>query len=236
MLVIWALASRALIDGDCTDFSEPEPRALPCRDETPPEESPAAGDPRLARRTPRAQFVTGVTLASAASAALIAGYVLMLPRANTAEEWIAQSDAGTDTSAQQRWLNLGSAILGTSIGGSAALVAAMPLALPKYEKPPWWAWLSGGLGVGLTAASVALGITADAEPSDGCTSGTIAREDIQTCVRRGENVAFALLTGLTAAPALTVPLVYLFRRTDKDIAPTVEVGRSGGYFGVQGRF
>jgi hypothetical protein len=231
-----ALASRALIDGDCTDFSGPEPRTLSCRDETPPVEGPTARDLRLARRTPRGQFVTGITLASAGSATLVTGYLLMLPRANTAEEWIAQIDSATETSDQQRWLNLGSAILGTSIAGSAALVAAMPLALPQYEKPPWWAWLSGGLGLGLTAASVALGVTAYAEPSDGCTSGAIARPDAQTCVRRGEHVAFAVLTGLTAAPALTVPLVYLFRKSDKNVEPTVEVGRSRGYVGVRGRF
>jgi len=236
-----ALATRALIDGKCVDFTGTEPLPIPCGMEADAvAERPVVDDGRPARRMPRGQFIAGVTLASVGSAALITGYVLMVPRASVAEDWIAQGNTDpppADTTAtQQKWLDLGGAIIWTASVGAAALIAAMPLALPKHEKTPWWAWLSGGVGVGLAAFSVAYGVTAEDEPSVGCVSSSVDGSAISACVRRGEQVSLAILTGVTAAPLLTVPLVYLFRRSDKDIAPSVEVSRSGGYLGVRGRF
>ncbi|MCZ6807642.1 MAG: PEGA domain-containing protein [Deltaproteobacteria bacterium] len=241
-----ALAVRALIDGKCVDFTEPEPLAVPCREE--PDtvaEQPVPDDGWPPHRTPRGQFITGLTLAGIGSAALITGYVLLAPRASAAEDWINLEDLleagmmGVEmeaTAAQQKWLNLRSAIIATASVGGAALVAAMPLALPKREKTPWWAWLSGGLGVGLAAFSVYYGVTADAEPSGGCAASSVDGSDARACVKRGEQVSLAILTGVSAAPLLTVPLVYLFRPSDKDIAPSIEVSRSGGYVSVRGRF
>jgi hypothetical protein len=231
-----ALATRALIDGECIDFTGTEPLAVPCREgQAAVAEQPIAGG-RSAHRMPRGQFIAGLTLASVGSAALITGYVLLAPRARVAEDWISQVDATVDSAAtQQQWLDMRGAIIVTGSIGAGALVAAMPLALPRHAKTPWWAWLSGGVGVGLAAFSIAYGVTADAEPSIGC-NGSVGTSDVRTCVRRGEQVSVAFLTGVTAAPLLTVPLVYLFRRSDKDIAPSVEVGRSGGYLSVRGHF
>jgi hypothetical protein len=233
-----ALATRALVDGECMDFTEPQPLAIPCREEADTvAEQPVPDDGWAAHRTSRGQFIAGLTLAGFGSAALITGYVLMAPRASVAEDWIDLTDAGTEaTQTQQKWLNLGSAIIWTASVGGAALVATMPLALPKHDKPPWWAWLSGGLGVGLAAFSIYYGVTAEAEPSIGCAASSVDEEGARACVRRGEQVSLAILTGVTAAPALTVPLVYLFRRSDKDITPSIKVSPSSGYLSVRGRF
>lgn len=237
-----ALAAATLIDGDCRDFSNRELPPLPCEEKPPTvehTEGPAGKELRQARRMPHGQYVAGVALASVGSAALTTSYVLLLPRKNTAEEWIDALGTPTGSeppSAQQEWLNLSSGIVYTAAGGAAALVAAMPLALPRYAKPPWWAWLSGGLGVGLAAFSIAYGIRAEPEPAGGCNDGAIEQQGVQTCVHRGEDVAFSVLTGVTAAPALTVPLVYLVRRPNVKLEPTVQVGASRGYMGVRGRF
>ena len=127
-------------------------------------------------------------------------------------------------------------MLVTSSVGAAAVVAAMPLALPKRAKTPWWAWLSGGVGVGLAAFSVAYGVTADAKPDTSCSSLRIASREAQMCVKRGEQTSVAILTGVTAAPLLTIPLVYLFRRDGARLTPGVEVSRAGGYVSVRGEF
>jgi hypothetical protein len=233
-----ALATRALIDAECVDFTGTAPRVLPCREGADVlAERPVVDDGRPARRTPRGQFIAGVTLASIGSAALITGYALLIPRKSVAEDWISQVDAPAVDSAstQQQWLDMQGAIIVTGSIGAGALVAAMPLALPKYVKTPWWAWLSGGFGVGLAAFSVAYGVTAEAEPSVGCNGG-VDTAAVRTCVTRGEQVSLAFLTGVTSAPLLTVPLVYLLRRSDKEVTPSVEVGRAGGYLSVRGHF
>jgi hypothetical protein len=233
-----ALATRALIDGKCVDFTGAEPLTVPCGGEGDAvAEQPIPDDGWPAHRRPRGQFIAGLTLASVGSVALITGYVLLVPRKNVAEDWINQVDAMAEASStQQKWLDLGGAIIWTSSVGAGALVAAMPLALPKHEKTPWWAWLSGGVGVGLAAFSVAYGATADAEPSVGCDGSSVSGGEARACVSRGEQVSLAILTGVSAAPLLTIPLVYLFRRSDKDISPNIEVSRSGGYLSVRGRF
>ncbi|MBW2629301.1 MAG: PEGA domain-containing protein [Deltaproteobacteria bacterium] len=221
------------------DLTTLPPVMLPCGDEpgavsanTRPEDGwPAA-------RTPRGQFISGLTLLGVGSASLLSGYVLIGPRARTAEDWVNALDAGGQESAslQQKWLNMGNGMIVTSSVGAAALVAAMPLALPKRAKTPWWAWLSGGLGVGFAAFSVAYGVTAEAKPNVSCTSLVNDATDARTCVKRGEQISVAVLTGMTAAPLLTIPLVYLFRPSDAHITPSVEVSRSGGYVGIRGEF
>ena len=230
-----ALAARALIAGTCTDFTAVQPKALRCEDlgvAPPSEEAPRAA------RVPRGRFISGLTLAGVGSAGLIAGYVLLAPRARAAEDWVAQLDSGAqpDGVAQQQWLNMGTALVLTSSISAAALVTAMPLALPRRAKTPWWAWLSGGVGVGLAAFSVAYGVTADAKPDTSCSTLRITSPEAQACVRHGEQVSVAILTGATAAPLLTIPLVYLFRRDEMRLTPNVEVSRTGGYISLGGRF
>jgi hypothetical protein len=170
-------------------------------------------------------------------AGLAAGYVLLAPRAAAAEDWVFAVDNGMEgKAAQQKWIDLGGGIIVSSSVGSAALVSAMPLALPEREKTPWWAWASGGAGVGLAAFSIAWGITAESEPSSSCTTATLDPSVARACVKRGEHTSVAVLTGLTAAPLLTMPLVYLLRPSRAKLEPSVDVGRSGAHFALRGRF
>jgi len=234
-----ALAVRSLLDEKCMDLTTLPPTVLPCGDE--PSEAVAKAPPDDGwpdTRKPRGQFIAGLTLVAAGSASLLTGYVLLGPRARVSEDWVHVLDAGSQGSAslQQKWFNMGVGIVATSSIGAAALVTAMPLALPKRAKTPWWAWLSGGIGVGFAAFSVAYGVTSEDEPGISCSSLIGAPADARACVKRSEQVSVAVLTGLTAAPLLTIPLVYLFRPNDANITPNIEVSRSGGYISLRGEF
>jgi hypothetical protein len=233
-----ALAARTLIAGQCMDFRTLPPSSLPCEFE------PASGtqdseekEAWPAARTPRRHFISGLTLVAAGSASLLTGYVLLGPRARVSEDWVHALDAGGLGSAsfQQKWVNMEQGIFVTSSLGAAALVTAMPLVLPKHSKTPWWAWVSGGLGVGFAAFSVAYGVTTEGQPNTSCSNLITDPTDSRTCVKRSERVTLAVLTGVTAASLLTIPFVYLLRPKTK-ISPDIEVSRSGGYFGVRGEF
>ena len=228
-------AARTLIAGECTDFTSSKPVALPCgRDE--PNRTATPSDWPAGRR-PRGQFISGLTLVGLGIAGLATGYALYLPRHNTGVDWVAGVDANqSDRRVQQKWFDLGTGIIVSASVGSAALVTAMPLALPEREKAPWWGWLAGAGGLGLAAFSVAYGVTADAEPDGGCSSQQLSSADVRACFNRGEQVSIALLTGLTAAPLIAMPLVYLLRPSKAKLEPRVEVGRSGAYLGLSGRF
>jgi hypothetical protein len=231
-----ALAALALIDEKCMDLTTMPPVMLSCAGGLAVADAPLA-DARPATRRPRGQFISGLTLVGVGSASLLTGYALLGPRARAGEDWVNALDAGTSSaSLQQKWYNLGNGIIATSSAGAAALVAAMPLALPNRAKTPWWAWLSGGLGVGLAAFSIAYGVGAEPKPDTGCSSLITDPADARTCVKRIERISVAVLTGVTAAPLLTIPLVYLFRPTDASIRPGVEVSRSSGYVSVRGEF
>jgi hypothetical protein len=230
-----ALAARTLIDGECVDLTTIPPAVLPCGTE--PLESAPVGDGWPPTRMPRGKYIAGVALASVGSAGLLAGYVLIGPRARASEDWVRALDAGQGgASFQQKWINTGIGLVVTSSAGAAALVTALPLALPKQAKTPWWAWMSGGLGVGLAAFSVAYGVTAESEPATSCTSLVTDPTDARTCVRHSERVSAAILTGATAAPLLTIPLVYLLRPANSKLTPEIEVSRSSAYLGIQGEF
>ena len=235
-----ALAAHALAADRCMDFTAAQPVTLRCDGsgvEVELAAGPAPEDGGPAGRRPRGQFVSGLTLFSIGAASLIVGYSLLAPRATAAESWVREVDSGgQDTSNQQKWFDLGSAIITTSAIAGATLVTAMPLALPERAKTPWWAWVSGAAGLGLAGFSIAYGVTAEAEPSTPCESSTVTSTDVRSCISRGEQTSIAFLTGMTAAPLIAMPLVYLFRPSKARLEPTVEVGRSGGYLGLRGRF
>jgi hypothetical protein len=228
-----ALAVRTILAGKCTDFTVIPSAPLPCKVEP---KGPAPGQPSTGRR-PRGQLISGLTLVGAGGASLVTGYALLGPRARAAEDWIAQLDSTLppDGKAQQQWLDMGTAIMLTSSIGAAALVTAMPLSLPNRAKPPWWAWLSGGLGVGFAAFSIAYGVTGQDKPPIACASLNISSADAQACVRHGERVSGAVLAGVTAAPLITVPLVYLFRPGGARLEPSVQLSPRGGFFSIRGR-
>jgi hypothetical protein len=238
------LAAAALVAGDCTDFSSGRPAEIECgrAPAVTPAAAPLAGRPE--RRRPRGQFIAGMTLLGAGIAGLATGYALLIPRAGDGEDWVGTVDTDvengatepSDTSAQQRWLNLRGGIIASASVGAAALVTAMPLALPERDKTPWWAWMSGGIGLGLGAFSIAYGVTAPADPPASCDSATIDPTVPRACIDRSEQTTVALLTGLTAAPLVTMPLVYLFRPNRAKVEPQVRLGNGQAYLGVAGRF
>lgn len=231
-------AARALTAGECTDFTASKPVALPCgREEAIVAVASATTSDGPRGRRPRGQFIAGITLASVGIAGLATGYALLIPRSSAAEDWFLSVDGGSEgRAAQQKWFDLRGGIIASASVGSAALVTAMPLALPNRDKTPWWAWVSGGVGLGLAGFSIAWGVTAEAEPSSSCSAPTLDTTVTRACVKRGEQTSIALLTGLTAAPLITMPLVYLFRPSRAKLEPSVQVGRSGGYLGLSGRF
>ncbi|MGB8331514.1 MAG: PEGA domain-containing protein [Polyangiales bacterium] len=232
-----AAAARTLVDGQCMDLATVPPTSLACEDGTALVEG-TSKTARPAARRPRGQLISGLTLVGAGSASLLTGYVLLGPRARVSEDWVDSLDAGGQgsASAQQKWFNMGTGILATSASGAAALVAAMPLALPNRAKTPWWGWFSGGLGVGFAAFSIAYGVTTGPAPEPSCSSLVVDASDARTCVKHAERVSLSVLTGVTAAPLLTIPLVYLLRRSKAKMEPSVELSRAGGYLSVGGRF
>ncbi|MGB8329844.1 MAG: PEGA domain-containing protein [Polyangiales bacterium] len=226
----------ALLAGKCVDLSAAQPVALDCRSGTPismtmSEEAPS--EPRGVR-PPAGQFIAGLTLASVGAASLVTGYGLLISRRSAADDWLA--DPGS-LDAHGKWLNLGTGLVVTGSSGSALLVTAMPLLLPYRHKTPWWAWMSGGLGLGFAAASIAEGITADPKPDASCSVNNL---NPAPCVDRAKRTDLAVLLGVTAAPLLTMPLVYWLRKSDKrldaEVLPSVRVDRSGAVLGLEGMF
>jgi hypothetical protein len=222
-------AATALLARSCGDFTGPEPFMLDC----------ATGDViQVAevehQRPPQGQFVAGVTMASIGTASLLAGYGLLVARRGVGDDWNADPNS---LDAQEKWLKIGTGLIVTGATGSALLVAAMPLALPYKAKPPWWAWLSGGLGVVTAALSVTSVAIADPRPPQSCSTNG---PDPNPCVNRARQTDRAILLGMTAAPLLTVPLVYLFRKPEKklgvSLTPSIFAGRQGGSVGLRGVF
>jgi hypothetical protein len=230
-------AARALVDRRCMNFTSATPAALPCRDGAPAAAVSGFADRWPADRRPRGQFIAGLTLVGVGVASLTTGYALLAPRRDAALGWVNQVDTGgEDTSSQQKWLGLNRATVATGSVGAAALVAAMPLALPERNKTPWWAWVSGGVGLGLAAFSIAWGVTAEAAPSTSCSSQVLDSVEVRSCINRGKRTSVAVLTGLTSAPLITMPLVYLLRPSRAQLEPRVAVGRSGAHLALRGRF
>ncbi|MEM9727631.1 MAG: PEGA domain-containing protein [Myxococcota bacterium] len=231
-------AAAALVAGECRDFAVEPVASLDCR----------TGQPLLTRssrgrvaeskprriRPPRGQFVAGVTLAAAGTTSLLAGYGLLIGRRTAGESWLEQP---SNLSRQDRWLRLGTGVTTTGAAGGGLLVAAMPLVLPYQSKTPWWAWLHGGLGVAAAVGSIVSAVTASPKPPTPC---SINGPDPAPCVNRERDTDRAILLGATAAPLLTVPLVYLFRRDRPDrradILPSVVVARSQGALSLRGTF
>jgi hypothetical protein len=247
------MAVEALLNGECKDFTGPKPVNIDCKTGRVSAEGKAGGELRSGwprDRTPRGQFIAGLTLASVGTVSLLTGYALSAVRGTQGDKWVQQatnfqSDPSLidETAAfQNTWKGLGTGVILTAATGSVLLVTSMPLVLPYRPKTPWWAWLSGGLGVGAAVTSIALGVTAPAGPAGiSCTNDFVTTgQDAQACVDRGQRVDLAILLGTTSAPLLTMPLVYLLRRSDKkgnvELTPSVYANRGGGAFSVQGRF
>jgi hypothetical protein len=225
-----AWAVEKLIAGECSEWSDGEARPVDCASGKPVTSDDTAQSTEL-RRPPRGQFISGVTLASVGTASLVTAYALYGVRSGSADDDMIQSPTNEN---QARWLNLRAGMFYTGSVGAAALVTAMPLALPYRNRTPWWAWFSGATGIALAATSIALAITAPPQPE-------LSRvADPDGYVARGKRTDAAFLVGVTAAPLLTMPLVYLLRREGKrgptGMTPRIMVSRSGGTIGLAGAF
>ncbi len=240
-------AATALANGECTDFTGPKPVSINCKTAnaaapkaTKQKDSPS-GWP--ADRPPRGQWIAGLTLVSAGGASLLTGYALLIARRGSGDDMVDGFIAGmTETETERlKWTNLGNAIPLFGAVGGALTVAAMPMILPYRSKTPWWAWLSGGLGLGAAVGSIVSGVTATSAPSGSNNCQAIFNMvDAETCVDRGRSIGRAIMLGTTGAPLLTMPLVYLFRKDEKKhvsgLTPNLALGRNGGYFSVGGAF
>ena len=229
-------AVSALLASECWDLSKNEALQLDCRTGEPSVLAAAKsrGEKPKNLHPPRGQFISGLTLASLGTASLLSGYGLLAARGAAGDDWLADP---ANLDAHDKWLNLGPGTIVTGSVGSAMLVTAMPLVLPYKSKAPWWAWFSGGLGLGFAAASIATVVTADPKPVESCSINNLNAEP---CTQRAKRTDLALMLGVTAAPLLTMPLVYLFRKGEKkvsaELSPSVSVHRSGAAMGVRGLF
>jgi hypothetical protein len=222
-----------LLAGRCADFTDGTRREIDCSSGQPKVLPPAeAADTKRVR--PRSLFITGVSLASVGAASLAAGWSLFLVRRSAGDDWITDPN---NLSLQAKWLDLETGVIVTASVGGGFLVAAMPMVLPLHAKTPWWAWLNGGLGVAAAVGSIVSGVTASSKPAESC---ELNGQDPAPCVNWKRDTDRAILLGATAAPLLTMPLVYLLRRGDRkprvELQPRVVVGRQGGAVGLAGSF
>lgn len=223
------LAVAALLAGRCGDYAGAAPVSMDC--ETGEVILP---DAELPRHPPRGQFISGLTLVGVGGASLLSGYGLLVVRKSAGEDWLSDPQS---REAQQTWLRYGTGIIATGAAGSAMLVTAMPLVLPYKTKTPWWGWLTGGLGLAVGGAAIALAVTAPSSRAESC---KVSGPDPQPCIDRAKRTDLALLLGATAAPLVTIPLVYLLRKSDKrydaQLVPRVTANSRGAAFGLGGTF
>ncbi len=224
---------EALLAGICTDFTDGTPREIDCL--TGQAIAPPPVEVVQEKRVgPRPLFITGVSLASVGVASLAAGWSLDIVRRSAGDNWIADP---SKLSLQAKWLDLETSLIVTAALGGGLLVAALPMVLPIRSKTPWWAWFNGGLGVAAAVGSIVSVTTASPKPAESC---EVNGQDPAACVNRKRDTDRAILLGATAAPLLTMPLVYLLRRGERhpkvEIEPRVTVGRGGGALGVTGSF
>jgi hypothetical protein len=227
-------ATATLLARECKDFTGTEPIAVDCNSGQPL--APTVTAPTAADlRPPHAQFVSGLVLASVGTASLLTGYGLLIARRFAGDDWVSDP-ASLD--AHDKWQSLGTGSIAMGTAGAGLLVTAMPLVLPYEAKTPWWAWVSGGVGLAAAASSIALAITADPKPPDSCSSVGL---DPEPCVNGGQQIDRAILLGVTAAPLLTMPLVFLLRKVEKkdkatSVAPSILASRQGASIGLRGEF
>jgi hypothetical protein len=224
---------EALLAGRCADFGDGTLREIDCRTgqgiaATPVE---VVASKRIA---PRSLFIAGVSLASVGTASLAAGWSLFLVRRSAGDNWIADPN---NLGLQATWLDFETSLIVTGSVGGGLLVASMPMVLPVHAKTPWWAWVNGGLGVAAAVGSIVSAATASPKSAESC---EVNGQEPSACVNRQRDIDRAILLGATAAPLLTMPLVYLLRRGDRkpkvELQPRVLVGRQGGAVGVTGSF
>ena len=243
-------AVEALLEGRSVDFTGPQPITKPSwydeaqarlasADEAPGAEEKTQRGPDVAPKMihltrPQGQRIAGWTLVGLGAAGIGTSLGLHLRRGTLGDDLIAEP---ADLQRARDWRDLRIGVwVGAGVGG-AALVAALPLVLPDAlvrgdggPKVPWWSWLSGGAGLGLTAYAIyeAATLTSCPEPFIG------NEERVRACVDRGQEAGRLSLALAGAAPLLTVPLVYLLR--PRRIQPSVSMTADRAMIQVSGSF
>lgn len=105
---------------------------------------------------------------------------------------------------QDRWLGFQLRTHVLAYAGGALVATGLALALPERDGTPWWAWLSGG--VGIAVAAIGAGLVA-ALPD--CPN---VLENRRACVNRGQGGQRSSFLVSAAIPLLAVPLTYVFGR------------------------
>ena len=216
-------AVDALLEGNSVDFSGPAPVS---RAAWQPSRKPATRATAL-RKPPKKRLIGGAVLLAAGVGALTAGWVLHAKRADKGDAFEADPDK------QDAWLEARVPLMVVGAAGSALSIAAMPLVLPEADSTPWWAWTSGVAGLGLVGYALAEGLGAKARPAGAQTCASIGAPPAQ-CVDREQSLDRAALLSMTAAPLITVPLVYLLRKPKA--TPSLSLDRDGGRLIVTGQF
>jgi len=229
-------AVDALLEGRSVDFTGPHPIArsswafVPVAAVAQPSEpsaqtaTDAAVEPSLRARPRR---IAGWTTFGIGVASVGAGVGLHAWRGNLGDAFVAMP---TNLNDATRWNDARIAVWTTAAVGGAAVSTAMPLLLPDRRGTPWWGWLSGGAGLGLTAYAVYEGVTMTACPEPFVGNEARARD----CVDRGQEAGRIALALAGAAPLLTVPLVYWIRPLRAK--PSVSVNAGGAMVTIRKAF
>ena len=182
--------------------------------------------------TPRGRKrVIGYTLGALSLAAYGVSTAMFFRRAKLGDDY-ASIDGNNLPNRATDWKNARTPIWASAGSGAVLGIAALPLVLPNKNKTPWWAWLSGGVGLGLAGYA---GYEVATRPSaSGCreVAGTLG--GAAACVARHKAGDRAFLAGAGAAPLITVPLVYLFR--PKRLTPKLDIQPGHAIVGLEGSF
>ena len=187
-----------------------------------PKSESTRGQPR-----PRNQRIAGWSLFGLGVASIGTSVGLHVWRGELGEQLIASPG---DLSVAQQWNDARIGVWATAAFGGAAASAAIPLLLPNRERTPWWGWVVGAAGLGLSGYAIYEGVTMTS-----CPEPYIANEAaVRACVARGQEAGRLSLALAGAAPLLTDPLVYLFRPLR--VEPSVSVSGAGAVVRVRKAF
>ncbi|MCB9603806.1 MAG: PEGA domain-containing protein [Sandaracinus sp.] len=155
-------------------------------------------------RSPR-WLATGLVLAAVGIGAYGGGLATHRLRAKAGDTYVAREPVDPDFVARQRdWLDYQVPTHVLAYVGGAFVAAGFAFALPERDGTPWWAWLSGGVGLLTAGIGAALVVTfPDCEQ---------VAETPRACVDRGQGGQRSSFLVSAALPLLAVPFTYLFGR------------------------
>jgi len=209
-------AVRALVTGESLDFSvEPAVAVTPWNG---PHAHPMVDAVAAVahRGGPRPHAILGWVLGGVGLAALGASFGLELHSRSQGDRYADALPGDIDfLSRQGDWKTWRGLALSVGAFGSLAASVGIGFVVPERDHVPWLAWVSGGVGLGLVAGGVLLGIGAKS-------CGDIAG-DRAACVERAKAVDFGALLSLVGAPLLSVPLSYLLMPTSSHVSARLDL-------------